>query len=257
MGYKPKDTKLDIGASVPAGEPDRSEISLPAILTSPMLRELPDRSKGSMIGTLVCPVTDRLIHSESNIEHRAVLHCYHDRAVKTVRTQAVKISYPADGADADHYVDVLAATWDRQSRGLVVKHSDKAAKMRLSDFVEYLAAHTDPSVVTALEPFTERDLPEFHVANARLFYAVRDDVRTYYDDLVREAAPAVKTPITIREFMEPMGGGRFAFRPVARAIFWGTLDVVSAGKIDPDSMIAFSGTVMPDLDEQRRNPLPR
>ncbi|MFD1944298.1 hypothetical protein [Paradevosia shaoguanensis] len=244
-------------ANWPDGLSDRSDLEFPAIKKSRGSRKVAARSKGSVKGGLVCPVTDRMIETDSNIEHNAVVHAYSDRNVRTVRTQAARIDYrtPED-VEASHHLDVVAETYGGLKAGLVVKHSSKAAKMRLTDFVAHLAEWTPASVADTLAPLTDRDLPEWHVRNCQHFLSVRADQRGAFDDLVREHAHEVVEPTPIRDFTARFGGGEFAFRPVMRAIFWGTFEVMTEGLIDADTVIQFSGEVMPDLDQERRYPLP-
>lgn len=240
----------------PAGLSDRSDLIIPAIKKARGARKVAARSKGSMKGGLVCPVTDCMIETDSNPEHGAVVHAYRDPRVRTVRTQA-KINYwTPDGVQASHYLDVVAETYGGLKVGLVVKHSSKAAKMRLTDFVAHLAEWTPASVADTLAPLTDRDLPEWHIRNCQHFLSVRADQRGAFDDLVREHAHELEDPTPIRDFTARFGGGEFAFRPVMRAIFWGTFEVMTDGLIDADTVIRFSGEVMPDLDQERRYPLP-
>lgn len=242
---------------LPPDMPDRSILLAPAIRDTLAIRKIAKRSKGSKIGGLVCPATFRLIRTESEIEHAATQHCYADRAVATVREQAARIvGQTPEGDKFTHILDLVAITFKGLKLGLVVKHSSKAAKMRLCDFVATLAPWTPKRVADRVLPLTNRDLPEFHVRNAQHFLSVRRDQRNVFDDLVREAAPLVVEPTTIREFTAQFGGGEFAFRPVLRAIFFGTFVRLEDGLIDADTEIQFSGSVEPDLDQDRRYPMP-
>lgn len=251
----PKNTPSKI-SHLPPGMPDRCDLEWPAILKSRGLRQPASRSKGSKIGALVCPETNRLIFTESDKEHMAALSCYADPAIKVVREQAAVISYrDADGNKKDHTLDFVAETHEGQKVGILVKDGNQAAKMRLCDFVDMIAPYTPGSVADSLIYMTNYDLPEFHVRNAQHFLSVRRDERTPFDDLVREAAASLAEPTVIRDFTAQFGGGEFAFRPVMRSIFFGTFVVLTQGLIDADSVIQFSGTVMPDRDLDRLYPL--
>lgn len=248
---------MNAASQWPAGVSDRSDLLVPAIKKARGARKIAARSKGSVKGGLVCPVTNRMIETDSNIEHNAVAHAFYDRTVRTVRSQAARIDYKTpENAEASHYLDLVAETYGGFKAGLVVKHSSKAAKMRLTDFVAYLSEWTPASVADTLAPLTDRDLPEWHVRNCQHFLSVRADQRNAFDELVREHAPEVVEPMPIRDFTARFGGGEFAFRPVMRAIFWGTFEVMTDGLIDADAVIQFSGEVMPDLDQDRLYPLP-
>lgn len=241
---------------LPPGMPDRCDLEWPAILKSKGLIEPASRSKGSKVGALVCPETTRLILTASDKEHMAIQTCYAESGVKVVREQAARIPYRnADNEKHEHVIDIIAETHDGLNVGILVKDGDVAAKTRLCDFVELLEKYTPKSVADCLIYMTNYDLPEFHVRNAQHFLSVRRDERTPFDDYVREAAPAVTQPTVIRDFTAQFGGGEFAFRPVMRAIFFGTFSVLTQGLIDADSVIQFSGTVMPDRDFERLYPL--
>ncbi len=72
--------------------------------------------------------------------------------------------------------------------------------------------------------------------------------------MLLDLAPSLSQPIRIGELTGILGGGAIAFRPVLRAIFFGTLSYLGFGVINEDSLVKFSGEVMPDLD--RAKPVP-
>jgi hypothetical protein len=233
--------------------PDRSELSIPALRANHPMRKMPERSKGSAIGYVICPTTNTIIKSESDTEHKAIQYLYADPAVRRVQEQFAAIEYPDDqGEFHTHYLDLRAVTHAGSNFGFLVKPSSTAARTRLSDFAKMLSDWTPSSVADQLDVITERDMPEWQVRNSQHFLDVRRDHRTYTDELVAAAAPDLLDPIAIKDFAVQFGGGEFAFRPILRAIFFGTFVCVTPGLIDADSQIQFSGAVTPDLDEVAR-----
>lgn len=229
--------------------PDRSPISIPSLRKSKAIRDVPERSKGAEIGTFVCPKTNVVISTESGNESDVLQVCFADPRVTRVKEQAVRLHYTdAQGVARKHVLDLLVEQDDGYSRGLLVKPDSKAVATDLRGFTKALAAVTPTSVVNELNYVTERDMPETAKRNACCFNSVRRDRRTYVDDLVKDIAPSLTEEVMIGELADRLGGGRIAFRPLVRAIFYGTFELLTEGLIGPESYVRYSGSVMPDLD---------
>lgn len=229
--------------------PDRSPISIPSLRKSKAIRDVPERSKGSEIGAIVCPKTNVVIQTESGNENSAVLVSFADPTVVRVKEQALRLSYTdEEGVKRKHTLDLLVEREDDFAHGLLVKPDGKAVAGDLRGFTKALASVTPTSMVDELNYVTERDMPETDIRNAGCINSVRRDRRTYVDDLLREVAPSLTDAVTIGELTDRLGGGRLAFRPVVRAIFYGTLELLTEGLIGPESYVRYSGIVMPDRD---------
>ena len=233
--------------------PDRCDLVLSPLFRVRGVRNTPLRSKGSQIGKIVCPTTNVVIPTEGTTEHNATVCLYADRNIAIVRSQPVRIPYfDADGVERTHVLDLRATRIDGYRYGLLGKTADEAERKDLPGFTEWLAMQVGREVADELRPITNEDMPEYQVRNARMFRKVRLERRTWVDDDLRTIAPGLLEPVMIRELTAMLGGGRLAFRPVVRAIFYGTLEPLSDGFIDPFTLVKFSGKVMPDLDAGRR-----
>ncbi len=219
------------------------------VLVARVLRAIADRSKGSEIGYVICPRTNIAIKTESGNEHNTVLYCYLDRAIERVMVQSARIFFKnAAGERTHHTLDVRAKRFDGHIHGLLVKPDSKAVDSDLRTFTRMLAAVTPKKVADDLNYVTERDMPEHEIRNAAATLSCRREPRTEVDSLLAGIAPSIIGDVTIAELCAVLGGGRIAFRPIMRAIFYGTLECVTDGLIDSTSVVRFSGTVMPDLD---------
>lgn len=217
---------------------------------SKSLIQSPVRSKATEVSELVCPKTNTIIQGSSSIERHSQLISFADRKVVRVREQALRLPWKDEAGQVhSHTVDVLAITSDGEKIAILDKPHENAVKMGLHEFARKLAATTPRSVVSKIIPLTDRDMPEDEIRTAELFFSARRDRRTEIDAKVLELAPSLVEDTPIAKITAQLGGGRVAFRPVVRAIFYGTLLRVTAGVITPDTLVRFSGTVMPDLDQ--------
>ncbi|WP_162783605.1 hypothetical protein [Devosia naphthalenivorans] len=234
-------------------QPSPDHVVVTPLYASEGVRTPPIRSKGSQIGKIVCPTTNSVIHTESGTEHNAVMCLYADRSIKKVRSQAVRFSYTdREGTERDHILDLRATRDDDYNYGGVVKVADKAESMDLDAFVDLLATQISTEVADELRPLTDEQMPEWQIRKARLFRKVRTERRTSVDDQLRLLAPELTDPITVGELSERLGGGSIAFRPIVRAIFYGTLTHLSNDMIEPGGLVQYSGEVGHDLDAERR-----
>lgn len=214
-------------------------------------------NNGSQTGAIVEPVTKVVILTESSIEKKLVRSLLADPNVISVRHQALKVSYlGTDGKIHEHTVDVVATLRDGTKVGYVVKPEATAVKHDTRALVETLSQHVSPKEVSRLQLVSSRQLPEWSNRNARQLLNARRDRRTYVDDLLREVAPELIKPVRIGDLTARLGGGHVAFRPVLRAIHFGTLTYLGIGIIDENGKVKFSGQVRPDTDLQIVPPRP-
>ncbi len=209
----------------------------------------PYGSKGSQAGALIEPREGRVLWSASSVEKNAMVTMLADPAVKTVREQAARISYLADDNEAhQHVLDLIVERWDGEMPALMIKPEEAAVRHDIRGLARRVAASTPRSIATRVQPFTTRHMPKWHMQNASLFLAVRRDRRTQIDEVLRELAPSLTTPVTVGDLSNHLGGGDVAFRPIARAVHYGTLEFLSRGEFDATSYVRFSGEVKPDTD---------
>lgn len=226
---------------------DESHLAIAPILAGGILRDFADRSKGSEIGYVLCPRTNTAIKSESGIEHNAVFVLYSDREIERVFAQSARIDYTdAEGKPSTHTLDLRARRWDRYIHGVLVKPDGKSEELR--ELAKRLAPKTPKTVADELNIVTDRDLPDYAVQNARLVLSCRREDRDQVDVALAQVAPTILGDISIADLCAELGEGGMAFRPIVRAIFYGTLDCVTEGPITPATLVRFSGCVMPDLD---------
>lgn len=207
---------------------------------------------GGMSGqaaAIVDITSNRIVLTESSNETKAVVTLLADHQVKTVREQPARIPYlGADGQWHEHTADLLAERHDADNVIFLVKDEHSAAKKRLWDFAENLARHTPKSVADRVQVLTSRHMPEWHNQNASLIVSARRDRRTYVDDELRVLAPELIDPVRIGDLSARLGGGQIAFRPIVRALYYGTLTYLGLGLIDVDAKVVFSGQVKDDTD---------
>lgn len=228
---------------------DETHVAVTPVLVGDTKRDVPDRSKGSEIGYVLCPRTNIAIKSESGIEHNTIFVLYGDREIERVFAQGARISHVNDnGKTVTHTLDLRARRWDRYVYGLLCGTDSKAVYIERREQTRQLAAVTPKSVADELNFVTERDLPAFEVENARLMLSCRREDRDEIDTALTALAPSLNNDVSIADVCASLGVGGLAFRPVVRAILYGTLERVTDGLITPDTMVRFSGTVMPDLD---------
>ena len=228
-------------------QPDRTELSIVPIKFGDPLRSPAFGTKGSKTGGLVDPATFIAVWTESSIEKKAVKAFLADRKVRSVKEQALRIPYLADnGTTLHHFVDLLVTLYDGTRIGFVVKPESTAVRDNLRGFVQRLAKVTPVQRANRLQLLTDRQLPEWGNLNADLLIKVRFDRRTYVDDDLRHLAPTLTSPIRIGELADHLGGGSIAFRPIVRALYYGTLDYLGVGRIDKNQSVRFSGQVMVD-----------
>lgn len=229
--------------------PDRSQLVVVPLKNSAALRNPAYGGKGGQSGALVDPSDNRIILSESSIEKKTFKTFLADRHVKTLREQAAVIPFlDEDGEPHTHIIDAIVERRDGGTIGVLGKSEDSAAKHNLIGFAERLAAQTPKSVAHRLQVVTSRNLPEWHVQNSSLILSVRRDNRTPVDNALRELAPSLTKPIRIGKLSRLLGGGQIAFRPIVRALHYGTLTFLGLGRIDINSKVVFSGTVEEDTD---------
>lgn len=228
-------------------QPDRTELFVVPIKLGDPQRPPAFGTKGSKTGGLVDPATFIVIWTESSIEKKAVKAFLADRQVRSVKEQALKIPYLADnGTTLHHFVDLLVTLWDGTRIGFVIKPESTAVRDNLRGFVQRLAKVTPVQRASRLQLLTDRQLPEWGNLNADLLIKVRFDRRTHVDDDLRDLAPTLTSPIRIGELADYLGGGHIAFRPIVRALYYGTLDYLGVGRIDKYKSVRFSGQVMVD-----------
>ncbi|QQR34759.1 hypothetical protein JI749_10205 [Devosia oryziradicis] len=220
-----------------------------------MVRSPAFGTNGSQTGAIVEPVSNVVILTESSIEKKLVRSLLADNNVVSVRHQALLVTYvDQDGVTRDHTVDIVATMRDGSKVGYVVKPEASASKRDTRGFVERLAPFVPQSKLDRIQLVTSRQLPEWGNQNARKVLNARRDRRGYVDDLLREIAPELEKPVRIGDLTARLGGGDVAFRPVLRAIHYGTLIYLGFGTIDEKGLVKFSGAIMPDTD--RLGPVP-
>lgn len=206
-------------------------------------------TNGSQTGAIVEPVSNVVILTESSIEKKLVRSLLADRNVVSVRHQVLKVAYVDENGETHHHtVDIVATMRDGSKVGYVVKPEAKASADDTRGFVERLATFVPASKLDRIQLVTSRQLPEWGNLNARQMLNARRDRRGYADDLLREIAPELVKPIRIGELTARLGGGHVAFRPVLRAIYFGTLEYLGFGNIDEKGLVKFSGAIMQDTD---------
>lgn len=238
--------------SIRPAQPDRSELSVLPLQRVAAVRSPAFGTTGSQTGSIVEPVRQVVVLTESSIEKKLVRTLMADRNVESVRHQGLRIFYVGDDGQTHHHtVDLLVTLLDGTRIGYVVKPEHVAVRDNVRGLVEKLATSVSSERVDRLQLVTTRQLPEWGNQNARQLLNSRRDRRSHVDDMLREMAPDLVLPIRIADLTARLGGGHVAFRPVLRAIAFGTLEYLGTGVIDENSRVRFSGTVEPDLDASK------
>ncbi|MDX3809524.1 hypothetical protein ACXIUS_05160 [Bosea thiooxidans] len=131
------------------------------------------------------------------------------------------------GVSRRHWFDFRVTFSDGCRIAVAVKHSRKAAELRLSDELQNMASQLSRSFADGVALMTERDVGRDVLHDARLIHAARRDPPNEADARVREVVVSLAGSTTVAEIVRCAGGGAEAFRAIAR--------LVGSGDIVPNS----------------------
>jgi hypothetical protein len=104
-------------------------------------RSVAMRSRGSVRGTIISPLDDRVIQYESVLERDLAYILFADPRVKLVREQVGPVFYAAaDGSQGEHYFDFVATLRDGSEHAIAVKYVKDVEKSGIRDVLDRINA---------------------------------------------------------------------------------------------------------------------
>lgn len=220
--------------------PDRCFLIDRHLEEAPAGRKVALRSKGHSSSLVVDPADNLIKRLESNIEHNTFLSLSADRNVTAIKAQLPRFAFDdTTGTRRWTYLDFLARLADGTRVGVVVKHAHSVRKHNLASQVEHIATQLPEDVADCLSLVTNEDMPAWHISNCRLFHSVRLDPARSETTEIAEYAATLPVPISIAELASGWGGTGNVFRVIVLLIWRGTLDMVSPGRIQPESLVVY------------------
>ncbi|WP_108462396.1 hypothetical protein [Devosia naphthalenivorans] len=245
----PRKTR-DVPVWDPANGPDHSTVRMsePARHTKPEtpadykparnIPEPPEKSSGRSTCYYIDPIDFLAKEAEGQLELNVSLRYLSDPNVIRIEPQYGPVWYlKPEGKRTYTVFDQRIQYADRTKTVVAVKPFARSVKLR-TDALNALVLNQMPvEDADRVQLVTERDLPQWALANFRLFHSVRNDRHWHcYGELLR-AARSLVIPLPIDDFAKPWGGSKAVFRTVALLIFEGALRQVEPGEIDDTTMI--------------------
>lgn len=246
---KPLAPKSDFVSVWPASRgPDRStlQVSVPVEHSKSNVdyqpaREIPEPPKKSS-GRSSCfyldPIDFLVKEAEGQLEMNASLRYLADRFAIRLHPQFGPVFYVnADGKRTWTVFDQRVSYQDGTNTVVSVKPRGRAAKLGTDALNRLIFDQMPVRDADRVQLITEEDLPQWALANFRLFHSVRNDGHWLHRKEMARAAAAVLEPISVDQFAKPWGGAASVFRTVAMLIFQGVLRQVNPGEIDETTMV--------------------
>lgn len=177
---------------------------------------------------------DKLVKvCESQGEQNSLLMFCIDPNVVLIETQFDPVHYQdADGTWRTTVYDGRVSYFDGFRTLVSNKPLVRAEKTGHFEQNDLIIQQVSPDIADQAQVLTERDLPAWALANARLVQSVRNDGFWHFHEAMREKARDLVAPVTIMDFCEPFGGTAKCYRTAIKLIFDRELTVVEAGEID-------------------------
>lgn len=271
-----KDTaKVGLGNNVrvatwdPANGPDYSTVTMGE--PSPHTREdspvdygparditvPPEKSSGRSTCYYIDPNDFLAKVAEGQLELNASLRYLADRNVVRLEPQYGPVWYvKADGKRTHTVFDQRIHYLDRTKTVVSVKPFARSEKLRTDDLNKLVLDQMPLEDADRVQLVTERDLPQWALANFRLIHSVRNDGYWHCFGEMARAARTLSVPVSIDDFAKPWGGSKAVFRTVALLIFEGLLRQVEPGEIDNATVVIGASNQDSRHEEPQEEPDP-
>lgn len=182
---------------------------------------------------------DRLIKvAEGQLEMNSTLRFLSDPRVVLIEPQYGPVHYTsAEGKRTYTVFDDRVTYVDATKTVVSVKPEGKAAKNKTDELNRLILDQMPPEEADRVQLVTEADLPQWALANYRLFHSVRNDFERLFEGEMRKAAQRLRTPQSIDAFARPWGGSKTVFRTAVHLIFQGVLKQVEPGEISDSTFV--------------------
>ena len=198
----------------------------------------PNKSSGRSTCYYLDPTDGLYKVAESQLEGNATLRFIADRHVVRIEPQFGPVHYETEDGRRTHTVFDHRITFDDAKKGVVsVKVAARAAKLGTDALNRLILAQMPETEADFVQLVSERDLPQWALANFRLIQSVRNDGHWRCEAELRAAAARLRNPISIEDFARPWGGARTVFRTVVFLLFDGTLRQVEPGELDETALV--------------------
>lgn len=201
-----------------------------------------DEGKGKSSERSTCfyldPIDWLIKVAEGQLEMNSMLRFLSDPTVKRIEPQYGPVRFTSAQGKLTHTVFDGRVTYSDASKTVVsVKPKAKAAKYKIDELNRLILDQMPPEEADRVQLVTEQDLPQWAIANYRLFHSVRNDFERLFEGEMRKAARSLRTPQSIDAFARPWGGSKTVFRTVVHLIFAGALKQIEPGEINESTVV--------------------
>lgn len=208
--------------------------SSPAASTA--TREFSMRSRGSSRGSIISD--NRIVTTESEIEHTVLLNLSANRDVMDLREQPQEIRYvDDDGIARTHTPDAKVTMRDGQVLLIAIKPKHKAMQAEFIRTIELVAANMSADDGDSIVILHDRSFSPAQTHNAKLINCVRQDDDVEADDALTALAVQLNGSIAIQQVVETLDIGPRGFRAVVRAIDKGLMRICASERIQHDAQV--------------------
>ncbi len=203
----------------------------------------PEKSSGRSTCFYLDPNDGLYKVAESQLEGNATLRFIADRHVVRIEPQFGPVHYTKEDGEQTHTVFDHRVTFDDARKGVVsVKVAARAAELGTDALNQLILSQMPETEADFVQLVSERDLPQWALANFRLIQSVRNDGHWRCEQELRAAAARLRDPVSIEHFARPWGGARAVFRTVVFLLFDGTLRQLDPGEIDETALVVGANT---------------
>lgn len=168
-----------------------------------------------------------------------------DRNVRRIEEQIRPIHWLDHvGQIRRHTFDVRVTRTCGRRTEVIAKRKEVADKPEFKADLERIVAWTPFSVAHEILLVTEQDIPWWAARNAALIRTSIMDLECDIDKELRALEPTSIFPTSIRKFGEQVYDISLTFRPIARLIGGGVLEVLNQGPLSEHSLIRLGGGSM-------------
>lgn len=193
--------------------------------------EVPEKSSGRSTCYYVDPNDFLAKEAEGQLELNASLRYLADRYVFRLEPQYGPVWYlKADGKSTYTVFDQRVHYVDQTKSVVSVKPFARSVKLGTDALNKLVLDQMPLEDADRVQLVTERDLPQWALANFRLLHSVRNDGYWHCFGEMARAAANLSIPRSIDDFAKPWGGSKAVFRTVALLIFEGLLRQVEPGE---------------------------
>lgn len=201
----------------------------------------PLRGRGSFRGTIVDPVTNRVLVFESLLEKACVEILRVDPRVSEIFDQPPAVTYlDSAGKLRHHTFDFLARCHNGRRIAIAVKPEAKLEKSRIEQVVEAIRVQVGSRFADAFLVRTERHITRDKAYNARLILSSWHFRNKDHVQQITALVEDLKGAVKIADLMQRSGLEGHAMRAIACLIGDGVLRLARPGRIEPAALVVLA-----------------